>query len=269
MKHCFGQAIDHNKLANTVFKSKCHKDKTLRDKEMVQEVLEKEIQENVLETPLAGTPLAKVQSRLLSNKIIASQVATSIAVIKAVVNPNAPPPTKKSRSASVERTTTVKSTKNPSAPKPTKPASSSQDADVPSSDGDGSHEEDVAAGDLGWESGTVDENDEGQDEEASGHDGEADGWESGSIHGSDSGPDDDDGDSDDDSSEANLQVKVRSTQVKGALAPTASSSRSKAESTFLPSLAMGYVSGSDASDVDEPAGVEPRKNRRGQRARRA
>lgn len=55
--------------------------------------------------------------------------------------------------------------------------------------------------------------------------------------------------------------------------PAAASTRTKApsSSTFLPSLAVGYVRGSDESFSDSEAQVADgtRKNRRGQRARRA
>ncbi|KAF6757386.1 Bud-site selection protein [Ephemerocybe angulata] len=250
------KTLDHNRLANTAFKTKLLKDKQLKENQDVQDALTKEIQTSVLDAPTTGTPQAKVQSRLLSSKIIASQVATSIATLKTILNPDVPP-TKKARSESPEAAAgPAKSAKQR---KEIVPTLAKEDEDEGSSADDEDSDGEADAGDAGWESGTVDGDDDSGGEASEG--GEADGWESGSIHGSDSEQDDDD--TDDDSG-------VKAPPKKSAKTASASSSKSKAESTFLPSLSMGYAVGSDASDIEDgPAVADPRKNRRGQRARRA
>ncbi|KAJ2919199.1 hypothetical protein MD484_g1230, partial [Candolleomyces efflorescens] len=249
------KTIDHNILGNSAFKSKLLKDKLLRENELVQDSLTKEIQSNILEAPAAGTPLAKVQSRLLSSKIIASQISTSLGALKAIIDPDAPP-AKRSKSS------------EPSASLP-KTLAADQDDRLSASDSARASNDDD---DLGWESGTVD----GDDEDAEEAPEDEAGWESGSIDGSDeeaaTGSDDDDVDS---SEEGETDVKAKTQKAKANTKPATatsglSSSRGKMESTFLPSLGTGFIPGSDDSDVEREGTIaEPRKNRRGQRARRA
>lgn len=115
--------------------------------------------------------------------------------------------------------------------------------------------------------------DPGSDEEADGS-----GWESGSIH----SPHDDqafagsssDSDEDNFSDNPSTSIARKGADSKQLLAKKDHSEKSATSSTFLPSLAVGYTRGdSDASDFsDGEAGAAdggPRKNRRGQRARRA
>ncbi|TFL01824.1 BUD22-domain-containing protein [Pterulicium gracile] len=80
---------------------------------------------------------------------------------------------------------------------------------------------------------------------------EDDGWESGSVA---------DSDGESDSSTTGRKGKVTAT------------SKSATSSTFLPSLSVGFIRGesdSDYSDEEKEDVAEPKKNRRGQRARRA
>ncbi|RXW17181.1 hypothetical protein EST38_g8672 [Candolleomyces aberdarensis] len=257
------KAIDHNLLGNSAFRSKLLKDKLLRENQLVQDSLAKEIQDNILEAPAAGTPLAKIQSRLLSSKIIASQVSTSLGTLKSIIDPDSPP-TKRAKSS------------EPSAALPKPPKTLAADQDDESSDNDSAEAQNDD--DLGWESGTVDgdeDNDEDDDQEDNAEEPPEDGWESGSIHGSDGEAADHD---DDDTSEEDEEGPTVKAKIKGGKAgpnPAAAtlgvpSSRGKMESTFLPSLAVGFIPGSDDSDVEAEGSIaEPRKNRRGQRARRA
>lgn len=107
------------------------------------------------------------------------------------------------------------------------------------------------------------------------------GWESGSIHGGSSA---ESGESDDEDPLSEVNGDEQSLRPSASSGPDLkASSSSKAaqsqpdkpkkagESTFLPSLAVGFTRGdSDASDFsDDDADVAPKKNRRGQRARRA
>ncbi|KAK0487342.1 Bud-site selection protein [Armillaria novae-zelandiae] len=109
---------------------------------------------------------------------------------------------------------------------------------------DGDEEEDEAGDEMDWESGTV-----GDDEKE--HD---DGWESGSL---------DEGDDDTPTNQSGKPSATTKAQKKN----------STGASTFLPSLSVGFIRGnedSDWSDSDAKAGdIEQKKNRRGQRARRA
>ncbi len=144
------------------------------------------------------------------------------------------------------------------------PARESDEADE--SDGGGEAEAD----DAGWESGTID----------GGDDDDSAGWESGSIddgelrvaNSSDEDEgEDSEGDGEGGSSEAE-DAPVAKSKPKPTTKPTAKEAQRKpkvGESTFLPSLAVGFTRGdSDASDLSD-ADDAPRKNRRGQRARRA
>ncbi|KAF7299112.1 hypothetical protein MIND_00859500 [Mycena indigotica] len=85
-----------------------------------------------------------------------------------------------------------------------------------------------------------------------------DGWESGSVH------------SDGDSDEEDLDnAPPPSKKAKPAVSSKAKTPSAPTQSQFLPSLAVGYIPGSD-SDGDDIDEIDTgRKNRRGQRARRA
>ena len=109
--------------------------------------------------------------------------------------------------------------------------------------------------DDGWESGFIDDAGAKAD----------DGWESGSVKSAYSNRT-----SESDSSESTPTFKK--TLLKAGSNPTApaKSQSSTSESKFLPSLSVGFVRGdSDSEFSDAEAPTEMRKNRRGQRARRA
>lgn len=141
---------------------------------------------------------------------------------------------------------------------------------VPDEDGD------VEMDDLGNEDYQMMGDDEPQDEEESvsgtiGDDEreQDDGWESGSLSG---GAVVEDGETSEDEDVAMAPSSSKLSRPT----PAASKTKSAAagQSTFLPSLAVGFVRGesgdSDWSDGEaDVADVEPRKNRRGQRARQA
>jgi hypothetical protein len=116
--------------------------------------------------------------------------------------------------------------------------------------------------DAGWESGSIDDAGLRNGEEEGGIDSE---WESGSVS------------SDGKAQPTKKKVKVKTSKdlpqkppVQAALTPAA---QFQAQSTFLPSLAVGYIGGGSSaddqwSDVGDPFPKE-KKNRRGQRARQA
>ncbi|TFK27741.1 Bud-site selection protein [Coprinopsis marcescibilis] len=255
--------VDLRQISNTAFRTKVLKGRLLRDNEILKEALEKEITTTTAAPPTPGTPLAKVQARLLSSKHLAVQIQTSLDSLKAVIDPEfALQNKKKLRTPSADQ------------PKPHAPSLLSQMASVSRSDNDesdGEEGDDLIA--------------HGSESESADIGPEDDGWESGSI-GSDGAEDtgasasriqglDDSDLEDSDASDLEEDEEVATSRANKVAPPPkataiARSSLKAKESTFLPSLAVGYVSGSDDSDIEDEANVaEPRKNRRGQRARRA
>ena len=113
------------------------------------------------------------------------------------------------------------------------------------------------ADEAGWESGTVDDNEKDVDDE----------WESGLLTDSDL----DDAEEAATPSETKLSHMAPHPKLPSSTAVARSSVQ---QSTFLPSLSVGFVRGaSDDPDFGEAAvaagDIDFKKNRRGQRARRA
>lgn len=246
----------------------------MRENEDVKAAMTKELEGNLVAPAAPGTALAKIQSRLLSSKILATQVTASMISLKFLLNPalkqrdtidiipDAPPLAQSpDRPSKIRKGSASHDVPTPQKPdEPTKLAAMGLEEDDNDSDSPGD--------DAGWESGSVDGVGEIND----------DGWESGSIG---SAPDlgesgDEESGEESDSGGEELQVKP----VKGkpqilktsAATKPAKLSSAKMESTFLPSLSVGFVRGaddSDFSDVEDAAADMPKKNRRGQRARQA
>lgn len=224
----------------------------------------------------SGTAARIVESRFLSSKRIAAEIQSVLQAIKDEIT-----------GASGSKTPKATATKTGG---PTVRAQSTSrsvgSGDEEGEDGDetpGSEDEErEEEEDAGWESGTVAE-------------GEAeDGWESGSVddaaneggHVGGKGrmaSDESDGDSEasvasDASSQPATKRKKQPESKPSAVQAAAKDTKGKskasaAESTFLPSLSVGFVRGdsdaSDWSDAEANAADGVRKNRRGQRARRA
>ncbi|KJA16926.1 hypothetical protein HYPSUDRAFT_46837 [Hypholoma sublateritium FD-334 SS-4] len=267
--------IDHDVVGNTALRSKVLKDHSLRENEDVKAAMTKELEDNLVVPAAPGTTLAKIQSRLLSSKILATQVTASMNSLKFLLNPALkqrdsvdikpdPPPL----AQSPDRPSKIRkgSVTSHDAPAPRKLDEPTKLATVDSEE-DGA-DSDSSGDDAGWESGSVDGVGEFND----------DGWESGSIGSAhdlgESG--DEESDEDSDSGDEELQVKPvkGKPQTPKTLTATkpAKLSSAKMESTFLPSLSVGFVRGaddSDFSDVEDAAADMPKKNRRGQRARQA
>lgn len=206
-----------------------------------------------------GTTVAKIQSRLLSSKFLSTQVATSLEALKVLLNPalkqNVPENNNNAHASS------DKSIERPSKLRNEMPI---LDASSSTEKAQSKLDETNQTADIdmeGWESGTIDEDRESDD-----------GWESGDI-----GPNDtQDGDHaynqelESNDNETNTKTKSKPSKAGKAV----KSLSSKNVSTFLPSLSVGFVrGGSDDSDwseaEDKGTDLEPKKNRRGQRARRA
>jgi len=194
-----------------------------------------------------GTTLAKIQSRLLSSKILAAQVSASLESLRFLIDPSVKHRTSKTCAAD---------------------KMSNQNFEPPISEG---HEiPDLNADDAGWESGTVNGQDDGDKESASSEGSFSDSTDrlrDCAVERQEIDSEDDSSSSDD---ELRLQpIKSNSRQVTETK-PRENTGNS--HSTFLPSLSVGFIKGSDNSDLDEAEAREgdmPRKNRRGQRARRA
>ncbi|KAH9854673.1 Bud-site selection protein [Lenzites betulinus] len=257
--------IDHEPFANTALKTKILKDRLLSENEGIKTALEK-LSESLVQPQEPGSSAAKVHSRLLSSKTISDAVHIVVKTLKEILDPSLAAAKFKEEEEEIEDgeeddtldTMSVKSKKVRLA--------------APSGSGEeGESDTEAAVDEAGWESGTVDGDEDGA------------GWESGSVDGgdhSDAASSDEDEDEDEDG--------VSGSEEDGDEAPAAAQPKSKAktpakepgskpkagESTFLPSLAVGYTRGdssaSDLSDADAEgdAADAPRKNRRGQRARR-
>jgi hypothetical protein len=196
-----------------------------------------------------GTTVAKIQSRLLSSKFLSIQVATSLEALKVLLNPALKQNELENK---ITHVSSDKSIERPSKLRNELPIFNSTDKEPSRLDNSDIDME-------GWESGSI--NDDGFEEPD-------DVWESGDI-----GPNDTQ--DDDHISNQESESKDKKTKSKPSKqGKVVKSLSSKNESIFLPSLSVGFIrGGSDDSDWSETEGkgtdLEPKKNRRGQRARRA
>lgn len=204
-----------------------------------------------------GTTLAKIQSRLLSSKFLSIQVASSLEALKVLLNPalkqNVPENNNAHASSLDERPSKLRKEETPilrtSTEKiPSRLDNSNQTANIDME---------------GWESGSINEDgiEESDDE-----------WESDDIGPKDT--QDDELESNQESEDKHNETNVKTKMKPSKAGKTVKSLSSKNVSTFLPSLSVGFIrGGSDDSDwseaEDKGTDLEPKKNRRGQRARRA
>ncbi len=200
----------------------------------MQAAIDEEIGSKLIAQAQAGTTAYKAQSRLLSSRILAEQVASAVNSLRSILGP-----------LEAEDSTPGKNM--------SKKARALTSAEEPVShivagdkSGNGTMVDDNTADtEMGWESGSV------SDEE----------WESGTIE---------------EDARSVSRDEVADTLSDGEKIQDRDALKSKSsglQSTFLPSLSVGFVRGnSDDSDLDESEVkiADPgRKNRRGQRARRA
>jgi len=226
--------------------------------------MENELEDKFLTAVDTGTIQARIQSRLLSSKILSAQITTILDSLKVLLNPALKQPREKT--AESPQIATIFDHSAPMSERPTKVRKGSASIDTqannisqnrtPFVDLDSERQTDG-----GWESGIV--NEEGDPDTD-------DGWESGSIAGSGfEAKESEEGESDSD----NDELKV--TKAGHAQKPTPKGTKgpsSTLQSTFLPSLSVGFVRGSDDSEFSDAEGKAadmPKKNRRGQRARQA
>lgn len=242
----------------------------LSENEHMKGAVAKELASNVVTAALTNSNEAKVQSRILSSKIIAMEVASVIDALKVTILPELkrvrdgeeggegsadgedgqeegdderellPPHSKKTKVAMVHATGRE---------------GSSDEDDGDASSGVKAFSEEKVAADDGWESGSLHGDDIGSDGESDEESGE-------------------DENSDEDGVSATRPSTLTKTPQPSGSSKTKATAAVKAsgQSTFLPSLAVGFTKGdSDASDFSDGGDEDPapKKNRRGQRARRA
>lgn len=226
--------------------TKLRKDKTLSADPSIR-AISVELASNLVSPGAPGTPTAKVQSRILSSKLLASEVVSIVETLRMFLHPSV-------GSEDIEEATDNPRV-SPGISKRTRTRtghkkdefSSEDNVANPSSEGrDGGYEntsddEAISEADDGWESGTVGA--------PSGSDG--------SVAGST-----DERDSSDVTYSPAETPEGRKSQPHG----------SKGQSEFLPSLSVGFARGdsdSEFSDSETNLVDGVKKNRRGQRARRA
>ncbi len=246
------KVVNHDAIGDTAFKSKILKDSTLRLQETVVAVAKQELESQSLLPTDQGTAAARIRNRLLSSKILSTQVAASINSLKILLDPDAK--RRKVELSRVESGTLPPEKMKDIATVPRRKRVDEDDLDS-----------ELAADNASWSSGTIDG--EGVDDDVPESD-------------SDSFPDSprqpidesDSGESDEQDDKNYGAVLIRNNLRDAPNAKAADKkSSSVSQSTFLPSLSVGFIKGSDDSDFDEGDGCTadmPRKNRRGQRARR-
>lgn len=251
------QEIETEVIADTALRSKFKKDRLLSTHEAVVGAVAAELSSKPVPEALTGSPLAKVQGRLLSSKLIAQDVATVIDSVRNIIQPQ----------TKADIPMEVDSEDGDEVPPRKTHKTKETFASSPEDETEGEHEAVTEA-----------EADDSASEEL----GDDDGWESGSVH-SDPGAGASSSESSSEADEAGadesrpLKLKPAATKkqrMSDARTPPGEPSTSSAHSTFLPTLAVGFTRGdSDASDLSEGEAEMvnggPKKNRRGQRARRA
>lgn len=242
-------------------KTKLRKDRTLVQNEHVLAVISAELEGSLVTPAEPGSSAAKVYAHILSSKALAAEVATVIQNIKTFLNP----PVKTKRLIDDEEEESEEDIDIPPRPrKASKAESSIKKVSIPLNEDAGSEPSNASTSGDGLEASleVVDEDDVDIDDG---------GWESGSVNG---GADSDEDTEDGDLSDENVERPSHKASVQSSRASKSKPITSSANSTFLPSLSVGFTRGdSDASDIEEvdvdAADGGARKNRRGQRARRA
>ncbi|THH16981.1 hypothetical protein EW146_g3746 [Bondarzewia mesenterica] len=237
--------INHERIGNIAIRSKLKKDKLLSQNPSVASAISTDIP---VEPCHASDCLdVKVEARLLSSKALSTEVNTVVASLKSIIQPKPAHVSDGDLSVPMRSSTSGK-------------VDTSRNREVSdelddASDQEGSWPQDAAKpADDGWESGTVDDEPQ-QDASGSGIGGNCAKGNSGS-EGSNSDEDD----------PSNRPPQHASDGSKAKSKPRSTESR------FLPSLSVGFTRGdsdSEWSDGEADQVDTTRKNRRGQRARRA
>lgn len=244
--------MNDDAIGNSAFRSKIFKDYILRTNEAISSFV-KELEPCLSGSVGPGSTLDKIQSRLLSSKILSAQVAASVESLRILVNPALKPQNDKNIRDHKDEVQPHQKLKRKDSSHQSEPFEEDKVTSPPVAD------------DSGWESGTV--GTEGEIGDA--------GWESDygssrlqeSVSNLEAQPETESEDESDSGHESMNNPVVRKEGSHDRFSNVRNAS-SITESTFLPSLSVGFIQGSDDSDLNEAADM-PRKNRRGQRARRA
>ncbi|PSR74804.1 hypothetical protein PHLCEN_2v9518 [Hermanssonia centrifuga] len=257
---------DHEPFANLAIKTKLRKDKALSENPHVNAAISSELAKDLVPPAAPGSHLAKVQARLLSSKVLASEVVNAVNALKLTLSPESK---SKQREEEIADEDDEEFLQPPS--KKSKLTIAATDAASHEEDSEGDEDEprreslsdEEEVDDDGWESGSVRDG-----EVVSAARGEVTDDELEEVNG---------GESSDRSDETEGETIVPpSKKVISLSKPSTSKTAGKGvvESTFLPSLAVGFTRGdSDVSDWSDgeaaAADTVVKKNRRGQRARQA
>jgi len=239
-QHMALKQLDPGPIADSALLTKIKKDKFLSHDPNLQSAMSKSLSSSLISLAVPGSAAGVVQSRLLSSKVLAVEVSRIIEGLRRLLNPA-------ERGYQVEADTAEVS---PPQKKKQKTQQNEGLPKVPPADTASEDEPRANLEDDGWESGTVSDSDGDHFVQGDSRVDEESGEEDHSTS--------DGGDGDDD-----LPI------------PRERSSRGKSkatQSTFLPSLSVGFIRGdsdTDFSDSEEKAADTAKKNRRGQRARRA
>lgn len=246
----YHQSVDHERIGSKAIRGKLRKDKILSRNEAIASAILTELPLESLNENNSHDP--KLDARLLSSRALSSEVNSVILALRSIIRPDlaiivdqsAPAPRRSRASDAVE-------------PVREEEVASDQEGDSDGDDGD------VAQADDGWESGTIDD-DHSTDK--------ADSVDGSTVQEVGVSPP---------RKDVPGMPSTRGARQSTERTPKASSSASTkpnpktsgAESTFLPSLSVGFTRGdsddSDWSDHESKQVDHERKNRRGQRARRA
>jgi len=264
------QQLDHDRMSILSLRNKFKKDKFLSKQPACEAAVSSELQLPHIEDAEKSKAASVVESRFLSSKILAKEVDRVLQSFRALLGGGTAAgdvsPTEGDGEWGGFADANLKSATKGKQKKGSKQTAAGEASDA----NDGS---DVEQDELQYSS-----NFEGEE-------GEADGWESGSINeddtqsvlaSSDNSDDESDGEASGSvhaSSDADAPPKKPKKLTKQKPSTAAENSNPTSGSTFLPSLAVGFIRGdsdSEWSDGEAAAGDLPqRKNRRGQRARKA
>lgn len=233
-QHMALKQLDSGPIADSALSTKIKKDKFLSQDPNLQSAMSKSLSSNLIASAVPGSAAGVVQSRLLSSKVLAVDVTRIIEGLRRLLNP-----AERAHHAEADSTEV-----SPPRKKKQKTQQNEGLPNVPPVDTPSEDEPRVNLEDDGWESGTISDGD---------HSAQGD-------SGVDEGPNEDDSTSDN----GDDHPPVPCERPRGG--------SKAAQSAFLPSLSVGFIRGdsdTDFSDSEEKAADTSKKNRRGQRARRA
>lgn len=233
-QHMALKQLDSGPIADSALSTKIKKDKFLSQDPNLQSAMSKSLSSNLIASAVPGSAAGVVQSRLLSSKVLAVDVSRIIKGLRRLLNP-----AERAHHAEADSTEV-----SPPRKKKQKTQQNEGLPNVPPVDTPSEDEPRVNLEDDGWESGTISDGDHSTQGDS----------------GVDEGPNEDDSTSDN----GDDHPPVPCERPRGG--------SKAAQSAFLPSLSVGFIRGdsdTDFSDSEEKAADTSKKNRRGQRARRA